>query len=193
MRKLIGKIGSKGYEGGSTPQEASDRFAEMLRSRQAPGAKTGCTLTSGCGTLAQQFEKGAEGQLKGLIKHARANGYEPKTHDVYMDSLARFCGDPQAFVPQSDPMGHIKRVCSEWDVDCFEKDGTPIHRRQRFDPVEEVDIAPDIVESLIVQEEIAQPEVKRIPREKRRAAVKERHTWKRSKLKDAPAPMEFSL
>ena len=95
----------------------NDRLADMLASRQAPGAMTDREFFEGRGTLADQFA-GAEGQLAKVVAAARAQGYEPKPNDVYVPTLANSIGDPLAFVPPTGGRNHVRRVCEQRQTSC---------------------------------------------------------------------------
>lgn len=93
-------------------------IAEMVRLGVAPTLHGGDTyFFAGKGTLSQQF-KGAEDQLDFIVAQARRKGYNPGVNDVYTGALARFPGDPAAFVPPSGGINHIKQVCEERDLEC---------------------------------------------------------------------------
>lgn len=81
------------------------------------GTVTDRELFRNQGTLADQFA-GAEDQLDYVVKTAQRHGYRPSYTDLYLPSLARFPGDPKAFVPASGGRGHIRSVCAERGHDC---------------------------------------------------------------------------
>jgi hypothetical protein len=71
----------------------------------------------GHGTLDQQFG-GDTASLMEVVSSARAHGYNPGAHDVYMDNLAQFPGDPDAFVPATGGRGHVQKVCEKRGWSC---------------------------------------------------------------------------
>ena len=87
------------------------RFAEMIACQQGPGLKTDVAFFQGQPALAEQF--GSAKQLKRYIDVARKNGYNPGSRDVYQPGLARFPGDPEAFVPPTGGRGYVKRLCEK--------------------------------------------------------------------------------
>ena len=96
----------------------SHNLADMLAFRQAPRANTDREFFEGMGTLDTQFS-GDEAMRDRLIAKAKSKGYKPNPNDVYLSSLARYPGDPEAFVPATGGRGHIKAVCEKrgWECD----------------------------------------------------------------------------
>lgn len=91
---------------------SEERFTAMIEAAQPPGIIG--TDTQFLRNVSEQF---AENQPLGDYygKIARAHGQDPKGKK-YLSSLARFPGDPEAFV---DGLGDVKRVCEKrgWDCD----------------------------------------------------------------------------
>lgn len=85
------------------------RMAEMLALQSPPRCMTDDVMMQGIGTLDQQFG-GNDRHLNDVTKCAIHHGYKPKTSDYYMASLARFPGDPEAFVNHGQGRGHIKQL-----------------------------------------------------------------------------------
>jgi len=123
------------------------RFAQMLAVRRGPGVRTDATYYRGQGTLEQQFEGAPCGALETLIASAKAHGYKPNIHDVYDAGLARFHGDPQAFVPPVDARLHIRQVCEERGVAC--SGPVTVKRRELENPPENCRLAPDIANEIV--------------------------------------------
>lgn len=73
------------------------KLDEMLASRKAPGCETDDTYLSNFGTLLSQFG-GDEHALKEHVKAAKEAGYTPGDNDVYIPTLAKFKGDPEAHI-----------------------------------------------------------------------------------------------
>lgn len=101
-------------------RKRESRLREVLSSHRAPGAFTTDNYTRGRGTLEQQFPgEIGQRQLKHLIKQAQRKGYTPKHTDIYEPSLAKFAGDPAAFVSSgSDALSHVRTVCEERNMSC---------------------------------------------------------------------------
>lgn len=91
---------------------SSHKLAEMLAFQSPPGSLTDREFFSGQGTLADQF-KGDEAMLKRLVSTAASNGRRPQASDVYCSGLARFPGDPEAFVPSSGGRNYIRRLSEQ--------------------------------------------------------------------------------
>lgn len=98
-------------------RQSDARLRDMLRSQSAPRCMTDREFFQGIGTLDKQFADDEEG-LREVVRIARSHGYNPGAHDVYMDNLAQFPGDPEAFVTPSGGRGQIKRVCEKRGVSC---------------------------------------------------------------------------
>lgn len=96
----------------------SHNMAEICATRHAPGIETDDTFLSGFGTLADQFS-GDERQLEHRARISEQNGYKPNVNDVYIHGLARFPGDPEAFVGHGKGRGHIKKMLEKrgWSAD----------------------------------------------------------------------------
>lgn len=56
---------------------------------------------------------GSDQEVKRVTDAAIQLGYTPKASDIYMPTLADCPGDPKAFLPQSDPLGHARRICEK--------------------------------------------------------------------------------
>jgi len=87
------------------------KLAEMLALRSPPRANSDRELFAGVGTLDKQI--GDPEHLDALVGAAKRRGYRPNPNDVYQPGLARFPGDPEAFVPATGGRSHIKRVCEK--------------------------------------------------------------------------------
>lgn len=86
-------------------QGVSPRLAEMLALRSPPRANTDREFFEGhCN--GNQFS-GAEDHGDYLRTQAQRHGHTPGRNDVYVSQLARFPGDPEAFVPASGGRSHI--------------------------------------------------------------------------------------
>ena len=94
------------------------------------GLVTDNEFLAGHGTLAQQFD-GAEDQLKDVLDGARARGFTPGIHDVYLSSIADDVGDPKAFVPPDGGRHHVKKVAEKHNLAV---NGMVNHKPVMFDP-----------------------------------------------------------
>ena len=96
-------------------QGSTHAMAAMVASQKAPKALTDREFFSGTGTLGQQFE---QRYVDDIVYAARQKGYNPSPNDVYMRTLAREPGDPEAFVPPTGGRNHIRRVCESRGLPC---------------------------------------------------------------------------
>lgn len=90
---------------------ATDKFALMVSMQRAPGGLTDDVFFAGVPTLADQI--GSQVRTKRLVEIARRHGYNPSPYDMYQSGLARFEGDPEAFVSKAQGRGYIKRLCEQ--------------------------------------------------------------------------------
>lgn len=103
-----------------------DGIAEIVASGQFPSLRTDTSFFAGVGTLQKQLGDGSE--LKAVTLRAKRAGYTPNADDMYCPSLARFTGDPEAFVPFSGGRSYVKKIC--------EKRGVPCHGMVEYTPPE---------------------------------------------------------
>lgn len=127
----------------------SPKLAEMLASRRAPASRTDNDWFRGKGKLLEQFG-GNEYVTAGVVTAAKAHGYSPNENDVYMAGLARFTGDPQAFVPACGGTGHVKKLIEDRDVEPVVAPGWESvfgHKPQRDPkPTKKTKLAKDLVD-----------------------------------------------
>ena len=85
----------------------SHNMAEMLATRQVPSLRTNTTLLAAHSRHKSRYCWGNDKHTKCVHGAAKQYGLNP---DNYVETLARYPGDPQAFLPNDDPQGHIKKV-----------------------------------------------------------------------------------
>jgi putative FmdB family regulatory protein len=83
----------------------------------APAIRTDATFVRGKGTLLDQFQ-GDEAEVKRVTDAAKSQGYTPSASDIYEPCIAKCKGDPEAFLPASDPVGSLRRVCKKRGIGC---------------------------------------------------------------------------
>ena len=151
----------------------SHNMAEMLAFQQAPRAMTDAVFFEGFGTIEKQFA-GDEKVRDQLIKRARAAGYNPNPNDVYLSAIARYPGDPEAFVPATGGRGHIKKVLTErgWESDGAVK----TKARQPEEAPKSVPLAKDIVNRKVGQAHRDNPETKRMDQGELRHNIIKKHS-----------------
>jgi hypothetical protein len=122
----------------------SHRFADMIACQRGPGLMTDSVFFAGIPKLAEQFRN--DTQLQKVMKIAKSHGYQPNPNDVYEPGLARFQGDPEAFVPPSGGRGYIKRLCEKRGWACNGAVKVQ-HRQPAKDPLENcVPLAEDLIQ-----------------------------------------------
>lgn len=97
----------------------SPRMAEMFASRKAPGG--GITTDvfmadSPALHLRDQFD-GDEWRLSRVINGAKRAGFTPNATDRYIPTVARFEGDPRAFINHKHTLGDLKRELEDAGVE----------------------------------------------------------------------------
>lgn len=144
-------------------------IAVMTACQAAPRSLTDRELFAGMGTLADQYQD--QEYLNRIIAGAKAHGYQPNPHDFYMGNLARFEGDPEAFVPATGGRGHIEKVCRQRGIPCSgavnvkgrEPDTNPLESK--------VKLAEDIVQAKLRKRLLREPGLSNRTRELREDIV----------------------
>ncbi len=96
--RTIAKIVNGEYINCDENPSDDSSFMEMLKNRKFPGVRTDAQFLANHGTLDKQFS-GDDRQLETITEKAKKYGYNPNPNDTYIPSLARYTGDPLAFVP----------------------------------------------------------------------------------------------
>ena len=92
-----------------TPEDAA-RIALGTKIRVPAVHGTDAAYFRGKGTLDKQF--GSDHDLAIRVKQARKHGYNPSPNDSYEPGLAKFVGDPEAFISPSQGKNQIKRAAA---------------------------------------------------------------------------------
>lgn len=140
--KTIGRIVNGKYVSCDDTPPPESRMKEVLNSRKMPSIRTDATFLANHGTLRKQFEND-DRQLSKVVEEARKRGYNPNANDTYIPTLARYTGDPLAFVPAGNPRGHIKKVCEQTDRAC---EGAVEVGREVKKPQETVPLGEDLIQ-----------------------------------------------
>ena len=158
----------------------SHNMAVMLASQSAPKAETDRELFVGIGSLDKQFD-GREVELGHVVKQAKSKGYNPQPHDMYISSLARYPGDPKAFVSPSGGRGQIKEVCENRGWQC---DGSvKVKGRQaEADPLSGARLADDLADQQIASRAINDPAILRASKKEARQQMAIEHGTTSSNL-----------
>lgn len=116
----------------SRKQGQSDRFAAMLALQTAPAVNTDDVFFHGLHHLGHQMPEEQAQQY--VDAHIKATGKAPPQSAIYMPGLARFKGDPQAFISRSDGRTHIKRLIESRGGTC-DRDMNVNWREPESDPL----------------------------------------------------------
>jgi hypothetical protein len=152
------------------------KFAEMIAMQKGPGLNTDTVFFSGNKPLYEQFE--SQKHLDRYLKIAKSKGFTPNKHAVYHSGLARFPGDPEAFVDQSQGRGYIKKLIEQrggrlnmqsMDVTWNEPESDPL------DPKNCKPLAEDIVRDRARQMTKKDPSLAKMDRRELRAKIIEKH------------------
>jgi hypothetical protein len=169
--KTIGKIVDGKYISCDDNPPPESRMNEVLKSRKMPAIRTDAQFLANHGTLEKQFD-GDQRQLKAVTDKAKELGYTPSPNDTYISTLARFPGDPLAFVPAGSPKNHIKKVCEATDRAC---EGDVEVQRERKKPKETIRLGEDLVQEEAEQLIMKNPEEALKPKEQLRNEILDKH------------------
>ena len=154
-----------------SPSSSPDTLRAMLESGQAPQSKTDREFWAG------RWED--EDQItRRYRKEAEASGVSTNGK-FYSSSLARFPGDPQAFVSDRHDVQKLIESRPGWQVSgMVQAQGAPIDA----EPVD-VPLADDILDGRVGVELLKNPGLREKPREEVREAVAKKATphWKKKK------------
>ena len=132
------------------------RLAEALAHRKFPGVKTDTTFFAGK-LHKDQFDGSQQGRA--MRKMAEKAGVST-SGKVYYHSLARFAGDPKAWI---DSTNDIKRVCRENGLKCegdVKVEGTDHEARPR----EKYELNPAVVDRYVREEVRKDPSAVNTPK-----------------------------
>lgn len=176
--------------GGNVEADEACKLCDMFASRQAPACNTDNTLFNGgydprtrkrvstaCGGQFEDCPHVGDFYRKQALKH----GLKSTAGKIYMSKMARFPGDPEAWISGS---GDIKRLAEKRGrrVDGY---GISTPLRDTAPPEPSIDIADDIVDRAVARQIAVNPEIAPTPKEKKelREKTKDRLTphWKKKK------------
>lgn len=116
--------------------EGGNGIQEIIESRQFPGLQTDDEFMARRGSLADQLGE----QTQSVVAAAQRNGYRPNRNDVYLPAMARFPGDPEAFIQHDSARGKVKKVLESRGWGC---EGSVKVKSREQEP-EQVKLADDI-------------------------------------------------
>lgn len=153
----------------------SHNIAEMLAFQQAPRGMTDAVFFEGYGTIDKQFA-GDEKVRDQIIKRAKASGYKVNQNDVYLSALARYPGDPEAFVPATGGRGHIKEVCERRGTAC--EGAVTTKYREPEEAPKRTPLAKEIVDRKLAEAKRRNPDLKNKDQGELRHNIIEKHRGK---------------
>ena len=89
-------------------QASKQRMEDMLEAQEFGGMMTDDVFLAGLPQIQHMHNK-AEQEY--ICRKAKEGGYTPKPTDVYQPGLARYKGDPRAFVNHGQARGHVRHIC----------------------------------------------------------------------------------
>jgi hypothetical protein len=143
----------------------SPRMAEMFAMRQPPASARGDReLFRDGNTVAKQHALNPT-LTDAIIKRAVKHGYRPNANDIYDPGLARFDGDPRAFIPPCGGKSHMREVLEKDGyevVNAPDDSGNILNVKYRpREPKKPVALAPDLAREMVRKETAANPELAR--------------------------------
>ena len=169
--KTIAKIVNGEYINCDDNPPPKSRMDEVLKNKKMPSIRTDAQFLANHGTLDKQFE-GDDRQLKAVTDTAKSLGYNPSPNDTYIPTLARFPGDPMAFVPPGSPKSHIKKVCESTDRAC---EGDVKVARAPKKPPKTVRLGEDLIQEEAAMRIIENPEEAMKPKGQLRNEILDKH------------------
>lgn len=92
----------------SRRQGQSHRFAEMVATQRPPRCMTDDVFFAGMRPWKATM---TPHQRRAVMRQAQRHGFVPPADAVYHSSLARYPGDPEAFVTKAMGRGYIQNLC----------------------------------------------------------------------------------
>ena len=154
---------------------SSDKFAAMIALQEGPGLSTDDTFFQGQKPLYDQF--GSQKHLDRYIKAAKRHGFTPSPNATYFSSLARFPGDPEAFVTRAQGRSYIRKLCEKRGWAC-EGAVNVEHREPESDPLDKKNckaLGEDIISRRASQMAMENPKYKSMNRNELREAIISKH------------------
>jgi len=151
----------------------SHNMSEMLAFGQPPRARTDREFFEGIGTLEKQFSY--DGKMhEGVVKLAMKHGYKPNNNDVYLSSLARFVGDPEAFVSPTGGRGQIQETCERRGWECHGTVNTKY--REPEEAPKKKSMGKDILDRKVREAHKANPDTVRMDQGELRHDIVKKHS-----------------
>lgn len=154
------------------------KFAAMLVLQRSPRIMTDSVFFEGQGDLAKQLQ--TETHLNLIVGNAKKHGYNPNRHDIYNPNLARFPGDPEAFVPATGGRGYIKQLCEKRGWAC---EGAVNVSARQDDPGPDKQLGDNIAIEAAMDMAKRNPELRRVDKRDLVAEARLKHGKKKNPLK----------
>lgn len=154
---------------------SNDKFAAMIALQSGPALSTDDTFFQGQKPLYDQF--GSQKHLDRYLLAARKRGFKPSPQATYFPNLARFPGDPEAFVTRAQGRSYIRKLCEQRGWAC---DGAVNvnHREPESDPLAPENCKPlgdDIIHNRARQMVEKDPSLKHMNRRELREKILHKH------------------
>ena len=158
-------------------QGESHKMAEVIAAQEFHGVMTDDVFWQGMGMLGDNMRPQ---QLESLIASAKAQGFTPTAHHVYMPQLARFRGDKQAFVSRSDGRSYIRKLLESrgWESDGAVRTSRRDPDSDPLDPKNCTPLADDIIHDTARDMLKKDPSLKRKSRSELRDMIVDKHGFK---------------
>jgi hypothetical protein len=121
----------------------SHRLSEMVALQRCVGLDTDDVFFSGQKPLYDQFE--SQKHLDRYLAASKKRGFTPSVNSTYFPNLARFQGDPEAYVTRAQGRSYIRSLCEKRGWAC-EGGVTSSGRGPEVDPFE---TAPPLADSIV--------------------------------------------
>jgi len=157
---------------------SANRWAAMCSLQKGPVLSTDDTFFQGSKPLYDQFE--SQAHLDRYLKVSAQHGYTPDKNAVYFPSLARFRGDPEAYVTRAMGRSYIKKLLEKrgWSSE----GGVNVKGRgPESDPLDAKNCIPlgeDIIRERAAVMQAKDPSLKRMNRRELREKIIEKHGMK---------------
>lgn len=172
-RMVDGKFVTTQPETAESRKRGKRRMAEIFAARQAPGfSGSDDKFLNSFGSLNKQF---GEDHARIICQEAEKHGYKPGANDVYMPTVARFTGDPDAFFSGGNARAKLKKTIEKnfgTESDGWVNTKQTCHNEPSRLP--KPGLAEDLVEQVYADEVKANPELA-LKKAETKAAIREKH------------------
>lgn len=151
-------------------------WAAMCCLQRGPVLSTDDTFFQGAKPLYDQF--GSQKHLDGYLKASARHGFVPDKNAVYFPNLARFKGDPEAYVTRAQGRSYIKKLLEKrgWSAEgaVNVKGRGPEH--DPLSPDKCIPLGEDIIQGRMARMMKDNPDLKHADRKKLRSQIIDRHS-----------------